>query len=71
MEKYKLITEILKINLDVENVGGFGVKTTKKEGNLEAKFTIKLMCPEFTKSMEKVKSPAVILETNLDVENAG
>ena len=29
---------MLKINLDVENVGGLGVKTIKKEGKLGAKF---------------------------------
>ena len=28
----------MKINLVVENVGGLGVKLTKKEGKLEAKF---------------------------------
>ena len=29
---------MLKINLDVENVGGLGVKTTKRERKLGAKF---------------------------------
>ena len=30
--------KILKINLDVENVYGLGVKTAKKQGKLGAKF---------------------------------
>ena len=34
MERVKSPTKILKTNFDVENVDGFGVKTTKKEGNL-------------------------------------
>ena len=36
----------MKINLVVENVGGLGVKLTKKEGKLGAKFAWKLMCPK-------------------------
>ena len=39
MENYKAKGEIMKINLVVENGGGLGVKTTKKEGKLGAKFT--------------------------------
>ena len=31
MEKFKLPTGILKINLDVENAVGLGVKTVKKD----------------------------------------
>ena len=31
-------TEIMNINLDVENVCGLGVKATKKEGKLGATF---------------------------------
>ena len=37
MEKVKSPTEILKINLDVENVGCLGVKRTKKGGKPGAK----------------------------------
>ena len=39
----------------VENIGGFGVKKTKKEGKLGAKFARKLMCPEFNQIKEKVQ----------------
>ena len=38
MENYKSKIEILKINLVVENGGGLGFKTTKKEGKHGAKF---------------------------------
>ena len=38
MQKYKSTAEIFNINLDVENVGVLGVKTTKKEGTFGAKF---------------------------------
>ena len=37
----------LKINLDVANVGGLGVKTRKKQGKLGAKFASTFMCQEF------------------------
>ena len=39
MEKVKLQTEINKINLDVENAGGLGLKTTMKKNKQRAKFT--------------------------------
>ena len=38
MENYKANAEIMKNYLVVENVGGLGVKTTKKEGKQGAKF---------------------------------
>ena len=38
MKKVKSQKEILKFNLDVDNVGGLGVKRTKKEGKKGAKF---------------------------------
>ena len=31
----------------VENIGGLGVKTTKKQGKLGAKFDSTFMCQEF------------------------
>ena len=39
MEKVKLQTEIIKINLDFEKAGGFGLKTTMKKDKQGAKFT--------------------------------
>ena len=39
MVKVKLPTEIMKINLYVENAGGFGVKKTMKKEKQGAKFT--------------------------------
>ena len=47
MEKVKLQTEIMKFNLYVENARWFGVKKTMKKDKQGAKFTWKLMCPEF------------------------
>ena len=63
--------KILKINVDVENVGGLGVKTTKKQGKLGAKFARKLMCQEFNQINRKVVVDKKILKINLDVENVG
>ena len=47
MEKVKSPTKIMKINLDVENADGLGVKTRMKKDNKGAKFTWKVMCSEF------------------------
>ena len=38
MVRYNMTREVSKINLDVANVDGLGVKTTKKQGKLGAKF---------------------------------
>ena len=46
----------MKIILVVEHNGGYGVKITKKEGRLGAKFAWKLMCPEFNQIKGKVQS---------------
>ena len=45
----------MKINFDVENVYGLGVKTAKKQGKLGAKCAWKLMCPEFNQINRKVQ----------------
>ena len=63
MERYNVTREILKINLDVENVDGLGVKTTKKEGKQGAKFASKFMRPEFYQIQGKVQGD------NTDYEN--
>ena len=39
MEKVKSPTKIMKINLDVDNAGGLGLKTTMKKDKQGAKFT--------------------------------
>ena len=39
MEKVKLQSKIIKINLDVEKAGGLGLKTTIKKDKQGAKFT--------------------------------
>ena len=39
MEKVKSATEIMTINLDVENADGLGVKRTMKKEKQWAKFT--------------------------------
>ena len=65
------MTEILKITLVVENIGGLGVKTTKREGKLGAKFPWKLMPQEFNQINRKVQGEKKILKINLDVENFG
>ena len=63
MEKVKLPTEIFKINLDVEKAGGLGLKTTIKRDKQGAKFTWRLMCPEFHQVNRKGQV------TNKDYEN--
>ena len=55
MEAVKLQTKIIKINLDVEKAGGLGLKTTMKKDKQRAKFTWKLMCPEFHQINGKVQ----------------
>ena len=45
----------MKMIFVVENVGGLGVKLTKKEGKLEAKFEWKLMFQEFNSINWKLK----------------
>ena len=50
-----MTSKILKINLDVENVGGFAVKTTKKKGKLGAKFAWKSKCPELNQIKGEVE----------------
>ena len=47
IEKVKSPTKIMKIILDVENADGLGVKTRMKKDKEGAKFTWKVMCPEF------------------------
>ena len=42
MEKVKSPRGILKINLNVENVGGFGVKNRKTRGKEWSKFSKKM-----------------------------
>ena len=63
MEKVKLQTEIIKINLDLEKAGGLGLKTTMKRDKQGAKFTWKLMCQEFHQVNRKGQV------TNRDYEN--
>ena len=60
-----MTSEVLKINLDVENVGGLGVKTTRKEGKLVAKFARKLMFQEFNQINEKVQGDIRDFENQL------
>ena len=63
MEKVKLQTEIIKINLDVEKAGGLGLKTRMKKDKQGAKFTWRLICPEFHQFNRKGQV------TNKDYEN--
>ena len=51
--------------MDVENVGGLGVKTTRKEGKLVAKFARKLMFEEFNQINEKVQGDIRDFENQL------
>ena len=53
----------------VENIGGLGVKTTKKEGKLRAKFAWKLMCPKLNQISREVQGDKKILKSKFDVEN--
>ena len=63
INKKESTTEILKNTLVVENIGGLGVKTTRKEGRLGAKFVSKFMFPEFYLIQGKVQGD------NIDYEN--
>ena len=47
MQDYQSKKEIMKINLDIENIGGLGVKGTKNEGILGATFAWKPLCHKF------------------------
>ena len=53
----------MKINLDIEDEDGLGVKKTMKKDKQGAKFTWKLMCPEFHQVNRKGHV------TNRDYEN--
>ena len=70
MEKVKSPTGILKINLTVETVGGFGVKNRKTRGKSGQNFHGNKCVQNSTQSTEKVKSPIKIMKIKLDVENA-
>ena len=59
----------MKINLDVENVYGLGVKTTRRQGKLGVTFAWKLMFLEFNQIKRKVNMTSEVLKINLDVEN--
>ena len=63
IEKVKSPTKIMKINLDIEDEDGLGVKKTMKKDKQGAKFTWKLMCPEFHQVNRKGHV------TNRDYEN--
>ena len=63
MEKVKSPTEIMKINLYVENAGGLGVKKNIEKDKQGAKFTWKLMCPEF----HQINGKGQV--TNMDLKN--
>ena len=47
MENYKAKAEIMKINMDDENVGGLGVETTKNEDKQGENLHENKFFPEF------------------------
>ena len=53
----------MKINLYVENAGGFGVKKSVKKEKQGTKITWRLMCPEF----HQINGKGQV--TNKDYEN--
>ena len=58
-----------KINLDIENIAGLGIKTAKK-GKLGAEFAWKLMCPEYYQIIEEIcKATTEIMKIYMFVEN--
>ena len=71
MEKIKSPRGILKINLNVENAVGFGVKNRKTRGKKGQNFHENKCVQNSTQSMEKVKLQTEINKINLDVEKAG
>ena len=60
----------MKIILDVENADGLGVKTRMKKDKEGAKFTWRVMRPEFHQINRKGQKPTKIMKINLYVENA-
>ena len=70
MEKVKLQTEIIKIDLDVEKASGLGWKQQWKRTNRELNLHENYCVQNSTKSMEKFKLPTGILKINIDNENA-
>ena len=71
MEKIKSPTGILKNNLNVENVAGFGVNSTTTRGKNGQNFHENKCVQNSTKLMEKVKLQTEIIKIYLDVEKAG
>ena len=61
--KLKFNAEILKITLVVENIGGLGVKTTKKQGKLRAKFESTFMC------QESYQNQGLVQSNNIEYDN--
>ena len=61
--KLRVDNKNFKITLVVENMGGLGVKTTKKQGKLRAKFESKFMFQKFYQIQGKVQG------NNIDYEN--
>ena len=52
-QKYKSKTGILKINLDVENIGSLGVKITKKGDKIYIKINVSRIPPIPSKSTRR------------------
>ena len=52
----------MKINLDVDNVYGLGVKTTRKKVELMAKFAWEFMCSEIYNIQRKVQGEKIHYE---------
>ena len=61
----------MKINLDVENNDGLGVKKTMKKDKKGEKLHENECVQNSTQSMVKVTLPKEIKKFNLDIEKAG
>ena len=71
MERYKMTREILKVNLDVDNIGGLGLKQQTKRVSWGQNLQKEQWVKNSTKSIENEKSTIEILKISLVVENIG
>ena len=71
MTKHKSETEVFKIDLDIENCGGLGVKTTNKGANKGENLHQTKFVQNSTKSTENKTSKTERMRINLNVENIG
>ena len=71
MERYKMTREILKVNVDVDNIGGLGLKQQRKRVSWSQNFHENACVQNSTKFREKYKATTEIMKINLVIESIG